>query len=244
MPPMLTSSDSQVRSLCSALKRIQALHKFESKTINLHVLGADEKELPTLDRGAFCSKWNQLFCCLAEFQITTLRFLFIGPNMTLALDKRKVTYDCELSCAEGMAGLHVEVEASCEFYHEYRSKGVSESPFLAIAYNAGIWGYDSWLPSLHSLFTGWRGCQAGYLVVTSYTLEESEDDYDTIQAHYDQTGLPSRLCWVWDCELNEHKCSEELERASLKVDEHRAYYENNFWQCITLVDADGAAAAI
>jgi hypothetical protein len=232
---MLTSDESQVHSLCCAFKRVAELQKIETKTIDIHVLGADEVELLTLDRGAFCSKWNRLFRRIAEFQITTLRFLFIGPNMTLAMHEKKVVYDSEVICVEGRAILRVEVEASCELYHEYRCKPSSKNPFLVIAYNAGIWGYDSWLPSLHSLFSGWGDGNSGYFVVTSYTREESEDDYDTIRAYYDEIRLSSTLRWVWDCEENEHKCSQELKRVSLDVSGgHRAYYENNFWQCITL----------
>jgi len=61
------------------------------------------------------------------------------------------------------------------------NKGTTSSrhtyPNMAIAFNAGIWGYDLWKPTLNAL------CRIHTpipFVVTSYTTEEAEDDAEVI----------------------------------------------------------------
>jgi len=52
------------------------------------------------------------------------------------------------------------------------------TPDLIIAFNAGVWGYDSWKPTMERLV----GLQKSIpFVVTAYTLQEAEDDYETIK---------------------------------------------------------------
>lgn len=88
-------------------------------------------------------------------------------------------------------------------YHE--GCGIFVAPNAMFLFNAGLWGYDDWLPTLEHIF----GCGADYsadvgsrvdtsgpsgqatrpmkntllagIVVTSYCAEEAEDDMDTVE---------------------------------------------------------------
>lgn len=49
-----------------------------------------------------------------------------------------------------------------------------------VLFNPGIWGYNDWIPTLHSFFDlSERKLDTAYLF-TSYTIEEAEDDYDLL----------------------------------------------------------------
>jgi len=73
------------------------------------------------------------------------------------------------------------------------------------------------------------------MVVTSYTLEESEDDYDTIESLYSSlvssvadppVDTSVSLEWVWDCEENPHKGA-AVERSTQP--DNRVYVDSGFW---------------
>ena len=106
-----------------------------------------------------------------------------------------------------------------------------------MVYNGGIWGYDTWLPTLDMLFLG--RFQGTPLVVTSYTLNESEDDYDSMKAFFDEKvnkDTRVELVWYWDCEKNPHGSTVEIERNTKNQDTGKSlekYYENNYWQCLS-----------
>ena len=60
-------------------------------------------------------------------------------------------------------------------YHEYPFTNTPDMVFLL---NAGLWGYDSWEPALTMLGRRLPGVP---VVVTAYTFEESEDDFDAVE---------------------------------------------------------------
>jgi len=241
------SQDSQACTLAAAMLRLGLPSRGAKEPVELHVLGADEKELPTLDIPAFCDKWCALFRRVS-LSHTALRFVFLGPNMPAVRNGHKSSFQW----TEQAQMLQVTLEVRCLLYHEYLAEA-GRVPLLAIAFNAGLWGYDAWLPSLEALFRGWQAGDSapGYLVITSYTLQESEDDYDTmdtmqrscfdgLQAGGNRKGPVGSLRWLWDCEANPHQSPLTVERRSLPqagADADRTYRENHFWQCVSLSPA-------
>ncbi len=52
-------------------------------------------------------------------------------------------------------------------------------PHCIIAYNAGVWGYDDWIPTINAIND--KLPSKTPFIVTSYTLQEAEDDADVIR---------------------------------------------------------------
>jgi hypothetical protein len=92
-------------------------------------------------------------------------------------------------------------------------------------------GYDSWRPTIQSFLKLRCFDYQTYFIVTSYTIEESEDDYDTIDEILNSSGK-KQCSWLWDCELNPNRSEIQLER--LTACNERKYYENYAWQCFSI----------
>ena len=89
-------------------------------------------------------------------------------------------------------------------------------PDLCVAYNAGIWGYESWDCTVKLM----KGVT---FLVTSYTVEEGEDDYERVKELRGGEGG----C-VLEPEENFYGSGEERRTESKK--EGRVYKENKCWQ--------------
>jgi hypothetical protein len=230
MAQVTSSDESQARSVVSALERLYFDGAY-SDGVNIHILGADEVELPSLKESDISNKWFQLFDHVQSHGGTSLTMLFLGPNMRKFQDNAQIGLSHQ--------GLSVKIEAMSGCYHECMASSSFKAPLLAVAYNAGLWGYDSWLPTLTAIFTKWQQNRAhNYLLITSYTHAESEDDYDTMQTAFDAIGGTSSqqqrsvLQWHWDCEHNPHHSTEDLNRKGSP--DGSAYKENQYWQCVSV----------
>ena len=238
--PSYGRDESQAQTLLAALHRMKNGNHFfgSQERFVIHVLGADETELPSLDNGKLCTKWRGLFET-ASMISPSFYFFFIGPNMPQSRDGEILSFPWT-----GESGIDVKLQVTlhveCCLYHEYLVHNTC-APDIAVAYNAGLWGYEAWIPSIEASFRNMCSYKPSYLLVTSYTLQESEDDYDILQATFDNLvrgGLKGELCWIWDCEKNPNMCPVVIERKSLKqagIDEDRTYHENHFWQCVTFI---------
>lgn len=56
-------------------------------------------------------------------------------------------------------------------------KAKGRLPDVIVAFNAGVWGYPAWHPGIEAIIRTRVPC-----LITSYTLEEAEDDEDHIQS--------------------------------------------------------------
>jgi hypothetical protein len=63
---------------------------------------------------------------------------------------------------------------------------------LIVCFQPGIWGYDSWQPSIQAAL-----CGGAPLVITSYSWEEADDDCGVLE----EWGLPP-AAWLWDLQPN------------------------------------------
>ena len=113
-------------------------------------------------------------------------------------------------------------------YEEYCST-LSEHQFpdLVIAYNAGIWGYNDWLPTISFMASLESNDCAIPFVVTSYTIEEADDDEDTIASHLKCLNLNGFL--LWESEINPY--ASQIDRPTQTAIDGRVYRENAAWQC-------------
>jgi hypothetical protein len=139
--------------------------------------------------------------------------------------------------------MKVSIEYSNQYYHEFLQSSFNEVqyPHIVCMFNAGLWGYQSWIPTISS-FAQLARYETVFLV-TSYTFLESEDDYDTIDSIINKTHPDSALSdessceitckWLWDCEVNPFRSLIRLERKT--AIEEREYYDNHSWQCFEVI---------
>ena len=216
----------------------QKLKRFFTNRLSVAFLGAEDVETSKLTSPAQCSKvFEALLKELDAAGCISLHLCFIGPNLPAGK-----ALGAAMTFQKGNVNVTLDFDRS--LFHE--SKFVHDRSFdLVLACNAGIWGYDSWIPTLDLLFFG--KLKGTNFVVTSYTLEESEDDYDTMKDYFDkkvvECGKNVKLEWKWDCEKNPHSATARFARTtkSTKTDsrgeplELPPYFENNYWQCLKSV---------
>jgi hypothetical protein len=119
-------------------------------------------------------------------------------------------------------------------YHEFlasRMHSLTNSPAdLIVMFNAGLWGYESWIPTLQTI-----GRIPGVIVlVTSYTVLEAEDDFDTIDRHCNgaASGGHGGVKWLWEEEANPNAGTEIINR--LCAAPGSVYRDNGAWQCFQI----------
>ena len=258
-----------------AIKRAEELFKESSEvssrttSMTLHFLGAESLEFGKDDRGSELMLTHKiLFEGIAAFGVKNLTIIFIGPNLLVG-EPHQQRIELEL------CGINVKVVCYQCLYHDYHIAESDRGDFLVpdavLMLNAGIWGYTSWLPTLDSFAA--ISCNREDInlssdvvksfspdntvmrsrpifLVTSYTLEEAEDDEDTIREYFsrklieeaselnhsehcsDATSSPATLMqphWLWESEMNPFRCLEQVERKSKVAG--REYYSNCAWQC-------------
>ena len=202
------------------------VHKvINSRLITIHFIGADEEELPTLNEYILNIMYERIVTkCSMDFGIERLNLVFIGPNMNKEFHNNRVDLKFKISNIE----VDVNISAYSTFYHDHFDHDSKEltlhKPDIIVLYNAGIWGYDSWLLTLN-VFRYLKGTTA--ILLTSYTIEEGEDDEDTIEKYYND-GNPVNFLyhWGWSAVENPNKSSQKLDRKTMKA---REYYDNFSW---------------
>ena len=111
-------------------------------------------------------------------------------------------------------------------------------PHFIIAYNAGIWGYDVWKPTL-KVMNDILPHRIPF-VVTSYTLEEGEEDFEVISkivdgCHKDENEdkeHTSSSSLLFDVEINPY--GSRKVRETLSNPGETNYFENCAWQAWTM----------
>jgi hypothetical protein len=119
-------------------------------------------------------------------------------------------------------------------YHEWLQKYSRKSPDLIIAFNAGIWGYQEWQPTIDYLN---HRDTATPMVITAYTLEECQEDWEVIQ----QTvtgGSSTGAKILWEPKMNPFG-SKVIRETKSSSNEYR---ENASWQAWSLGGGDSAQA--
>eukprot|EP00557_Chaetoceros_sp_GSL56_P005528 CAMPEP_0176493452 /NCGR_PEP_ID=MMETSP0200_2-20121128/9556_1 /TAXON_ID=947934 /ORGANISM="Chaetoceros sp., Strain GSL56" /LENGTH=579 /DNA_ID=CAMNT_0017891115 /DNA_START=66 /DNA_END=1802 /DNA_ORIENTATION=- len=139
-----------------------------------------------LKHGGKSMEQNEMSSSL-EF-VRHLRIELLGPNVPLHSEDFGMMNLLLPNGNSNNSHVHGKLESAtvvCKncMYHDYLAeieetlKGQGRSrnhyPNLIIAYNAGIWGYTDWHPTLRSLYNLKRRIP---FVITAYTIYEAEDD--------------------------------------------------------------------
>lgn len=158
--------------------------------------------------------------------------------------------------------LAVKLRYNSGLYHD-----VSElfpAPTALFLFNAGLWGYDDWEPTLeHVLGCSGSGAAGGHgchedgddldrppVIVTSYCPEEASDDTETIQRVVLEADerckcsidLDGGLEWLWKPEVNPHRSL--VPRETRCGVEGRVLFENQSWQALRRSRGKGASPSV
>ena len=113
-----------------------------------------------------------------------------------------------------------------EYTQQLLENGI-QKPQMIICFNAGLWGYDTWKPTLFWVIKN------GYpLIITSYTWKESEDDEEVINevlnevmnAMLETKDHSSGSKWCWKAERNPYGST--VKKQSYHENE---YLRDNSW---------------
>jgi hypothetical protein len=229
--------DSRNYSILNSLLRHHPMGLPQS--LNIHCLGAEPNECEHLSQ--IPHMYRQLLTVLRALGVHSLSIHFVGPNL------RGEQYDSlHLSPpTESASPLELRLFRFCGLYHDYfldHRPAAVETIDLLICFNAGLWGYTDWIPTLQLL----SSLSITQTVITSYTLQESEEDFDVIEEHCGAGGpspaLNGRLSspqlrWNFESELNPHRVREPMTRSSAPPSAAQ-YFDNNYWQSFSLVRSE------
>lgn len=212
----------------------------DSNKITIHLVGADGVECENIStiQVLFCPFVRWLDAFLKRTQLSSLllkteqvQIVLIGPNIPMTA----TTAPIDLLPLVRKSDSHLKAaSASCVtgLYHEYLA-GQLESPpshaDLVVAFNAGIWGYNDWNPTIEILATKSTATPVTF-VVTAYTLEESLDDADAIEQIVLSLSLGddnSKKNLLWKPQINPFRS--RIPRKTATAKEGRIYYENCAW---------------
>eukprot|EP00571_Detonula_confervacea_P001640 CAMPEP_0172329860 /NCGR_PEP_ID=MMETSP1058-20130122/61101_1 /TAXON_ID=83371 /ORGANISM="Detonula confervacea, Strain CCMP 353" /LENGTH=662 /DNA_ID=CAMNT_0013047053 /DNA_START=26 /DNA_END=2014 /DNA_ORIENTATION=- len=183
--------------------------------------------------------------------IDSLLIEFSGPNMPSALLGKVLDLLPQLNSGSSKGLVSAKAIFQQREYHEvssypdsYDVSGIDapSAADIAIAFNAGIWGYDSWKPTIACMLdakdNGTDGNNSGIgktlFVITAYTVEECEDDAEVVAEVVqdfaaEQSSSPSAIArQLWAPETNPF--SSRLERKTSSAPPGRKYFENGAWQ--------------
>ena len=223
MPSQQQASRATSRALTlhAALVRLKLTDG--AGTLNIHIVGADSRE------GSDATSTSAVFAPLCELlagsKWTEVRLLLCGPN---CFGKAGDT------AVDVSVGPKLRLSYSSLAYEDCIRDASMELPHLAVAFNAGVWGYDSWRPCIECVCRDAR-CP---MLITSYNAMEAEDDEDALRSF----GVHS---FLWSPEANPFGSpeAEEKQRTAPTQGAPHAQFENAAWLCIAgPIDAAKAAA--
>ena len=170
----------------------------ESKGLIIHFLGAEEFECFTFSKEVLIARYNTFIEFLVSKKYSNVSMVFIGPNLLSSFDNDV----SKISLMDRT--LTIEFSKFACLYHDYYSIqkrcNTWMNPDIVLMLNAGIWGYNSWLPTL-DIFAEYSSSKPDdennndgdnlkpLFIVTAYTLEEAEDDEDVIRSYFDSKLL-------------------------------------------------------
>ena len=222
---------SRSKTILAALRRLSSSSsslKFSpttNKPLNVLVLGADRNE------GRNDEETERIFReCGRERRVNLSLF---GPNLivTTAMeeekDKKRAAVgidgrlDDEKKMRESEGGVKVVERERCLFHERKNDDEEEEETNIeydcAFAFNAGVWGYDSWLESFRKVLKRYPNAP---IVVSAYSTKECELDEDCVREGFGE----DEIRFVWEAEENE-ACSGE------KTGGEEGGRENSAWMC-------------
>ncbi|KAK1945156.1 hypothetical protein P3T76_003689 [Phytophthora citrophthora] len=216
-----SASETRASTLVAWLQRLENAHNSDltfssKKTLTIHLLGADHREGNTgTETFEIFRSFTQHVANATHF--SSLKLVLVGPNLSRKLHRthfsQKYIEADEESCQVDITYFVGGFEAYFE------DKTLYCEPDLAVCFNAGIWGYDEWLPAIRLVLNEVRVP----LLVTSYNENEAGDDEDVLDEL-----MPAN--WLWRPEKNPRGA--RTPRATNNED-GSILKENDYWMCLS-----------
>jgi len=114
----------------------------------------------------------------------------------------------------------------CAVYEDWLRECPRPRADLAVAFNAGVWGYREWKPTIEYMV---QQKQSIPFVFTAYTVQEAEDDFEVIQQVVSEASdHNSTASCFWEAEANPFSSRQDRDTANAATG--RQYRENAAWQ--------------
>jgi hypothetical protein len=230
------------------------------KRLVLHVIGADHNEGSTIAETTAVF-YEMLLQLATTHKYDSVSIVLIGPNVSANSTLLDTGIRCTFPLQAPYTAFCCEIAYYSDLYHEMRHTLPSsiQQPHMIVLFNAGIWGYDAWLPTLSCILNSSSrddsssnsSNKTGMLLVTSYCMTEAIDDYDVlydivqnnsssnssgndsstaVAAAAATTAVPSTaVTWLWQPDLNSYRST--AIRAKQGGDYEQ--YDNHCWQCLS-----------
>ena len=221
---------SRARTVLAAVRRLEEndddmQRKRRRRRLRVLVLGADRNE------GATDDETEKIFkACGEEIPMDVN---LVGPNVPKDDDYAvRSSSSKEVRVAERERRLFHEKERGLltttkkereregrdeqQQQQEQHDDAACEKYDIAFAFNAGVWGYDSWTESLRRAVERYPKMP---VVVTAYSMKECEMDEDCVREAFEE----EEIRFVWEAEENKHHGE--------KVGGEENGRENSAWMC-------------
>ncbi|KAJ1615919.1 hypothetical protein T492DRAFT_1109980 [Pavlovales sp. CCMP2436] len=208
-----------------ALDRLHGVMRLaNARRLTLLVLGPDAREGSSEQELAAC--FEPFVSALVDYReedevdALVVVLTLVGPNLP-----HDGSFQRTISAARGGAKAHMHVTCIPLMLHEEEATArvqLTEGEVAcAFAFNAGLWGYDSWASSVAAL-----GRMSGRvpLVVTSYNELEADEDAGVLE----EMGLDEHSDWSWAPEANPFAATRQWQNSL-----GRTAADNWWWQCLT-----------
>jgi hypothetical protein len=228
---LATANLSRSCTLAECIHRLSCLSSPKEERLVIHIVGADHVECqsPAVLQSIFGPfvRWIGSL----ETSPVYIDFHLIGPNVPAdaavwtpvsLMPKTKLKATSRLE--EATACCHVGVyDEWIVQQQQQQSAGEFRVPDVAVAFNAGVWGYKEWPITLRRLFE--LNLQIPF-VLTAYTVQEAEDDAEVVEEIVGATEQSTQQ--IWGVESNPF--ASRKERPTATAVDGRDYRENAAWQ--------------
>ena len=251
---------SRSATLAEAVVRLSLLSSFQGDLILIDIVGVDQVECESVltiqntfqpfvmwpDDYVLSSQWDRKI---------RVHFRLIGRELFTTTTTNGLVIDLLDSSSRQSPSLLATATCHSGVYHEFLEETCREGsdldilggrtiPDLAVAFNAGIWGYREWADTIQHLarqqhYTtsrlaidgGDESCSHRGLpmVVTAYTLDECQEDQEVISQSIASMG-DARAEILWESERNPFGSQVIRETKGSTQD----YRENAYWQAWSL----------
>lgn len=224
-----TASLSRSATIAEALIRLKEAGLFppkSTKELVIDVVGVDHVECDSIQR--IQSTFRPIIRWIGAWKqhhFTRVHLRLVGRDLT---STAKLGDSVDLLTPQVPTVLG-RAYSTCHsgVYHEWledlgKQNAEVVNPHLMIAFNAGIWGYVEWTPTI--LYLSKQQISPIPTVITAYTLEECQEDFEVIETALKDDMGQSKTLWMAERNPFGSKVIRETQSSS------NEYRENSGWQ--------------